>query len=83
MERWTRKRFRRVILDLHLPDFSPELGKKLDPERIADCMSRAGCEVLVLPAKNHFGLTTYPTSAGTRHPNIARDLFGETLELCH
>lgn len=83
MSRWTREKFRRIILDMHLPDFSPELGRKLDARRIVDCMAKAGCEILVLPAKNHFGLTSYSTNVGTKHPNIKGDLFAKVVELAH
>ena len=83
MSRWTRDKFRRIIIDLHLPDFSPEIGKKLDAERIVDCAAKAGCEVLIFPTKSHFGLTTYATAAGTRHPNIPGDLFADVVELGH
>ena len=73
-----RKCFRRLVLDMHVPDWGPHLLAKFDPAATAETIRRAGIEYVMAYAQSHQGLCYWPTKIGTPHAGMkGRDFFGE------
>jgi hypothetical protein len=75
--------FRHIHLDFHTSPLIPEIGVDFDPEEFARTLGEAGVNSICVFARCHHGMCYYPTSVGTRHPNLSRDLLGEQTEACH
>lgn len=68
----------RMLRDMHIPDWDDRFLSDYDPERLAEQCERAGLNAVMIYAKSHVGLTTYPTKIGQVHRNIGqRDVLGE------
>ena len=76
-------RLRRLCLDMHLPEWHPEVLSEFDPEQIVAQMQKARVNVVMLWCKDHFGLSFYPTKVGKFHPLLkGRDLVSELVQEC-
>ena len=83
-EKWYKKALRRNVVDMHIPDWNEEFMTQFDPENYVEMLKLAKAQSAVLYAHSHAGPCFYPTKAGHMHKNLnGRDIFGETLELCH
>lgn len=83
MTNWVVNRRRRVILDMHLCDWHPEILSEYDPKEIVEQVKRAEANVLVVWCKDHFGNAYYSTKVGRVHPLLKeRDLVGEISKEC-
>jgi hypothetical protein len=68
----------RLLRDMHIPDWDPRFLADYDPDRLAAQCAEAGLNAVMIYAKSHVGLCTYPTKVGRMHGNLAgRDLLGE------
>ena len=80
---WTATSFRRYSVDIHVPDWHPDLLGRFDAAAHVDCMARAGVQALNHYANSHAGLCLWPTNVGKRHANMGdRDFFGEVVNEC-
>lgn len=71
---------RRMLLDMHIPDWDPAFLAEYDPVALADLYASAGVTGAILYSKSHLGLSAWPTPVGGIHPAArARDLVAETL----
>ena len=71
---------RRLLIDMHIPDWDEAFLARYDPASIALAAERVGAEGVMLYFQNHVGLCFYPTAAGVRHRAAwSRDLAGEAL----
>jgi hypothetical protein len=77
------RRCRRMLLDMHIPDWDAGLLARHDPEELARCYEGANVNAVMLSCKSHVGLTYWPTSAGKRHAAIGGDAVGEMVRLLH
>lgn len=67
-----------MLRDMHIPDWDDRFLSEYDPERLAAQCERAGLNAVMIYAKSHVGLTSYPSDIGRRHGNIGdRDIMGE------
>ena len=72
--------YRRVLLDMHIPDSDPAFLANFDPNRIAATYQRSGVTGAMFYAQSHVGLCYWPTKSGRRHASIGdRDLVDEWL----
>jgi hypothetical protein len=69
---------RRLLRDMHIPDWDEQFLSDYDPERLAASCADAGLNAVMIYAKSHLGLCTYPTEVGRMHPRLeGRDVLGE------
>ncbi len=75
---------RRMLLDMHIPDWEPEFLSRYDPQALADLYVVAGAEAVMVYAKSHMGLCNWPTAVGRMHANLrGRDVLGEIVDALH
>ncbi len=78
------KRCRRLLVDMHIPDWDPRLLSLYDPRVAVDFWQRAGIDGAMFYCQSHVGLSYWPTRVGRIHANLkGRDLVGERVELLH
>ncbi len=75
--------FRQVHLDFHTSPWIKGIGVDFDPEEFVATLKKARVNSVTLFAKCHHGMSYYPTRIGLFHPELQRDLLGETIEACH
>ena len=81
---WYRNAWRRGVLDMHITADNPRFMTEFDPQRFVDLMLEARLQSVVLYAHSHVGSCFYPSLIAPVHPGPAgRDIFGETVALCH
>ena len=81
---WYQTAFRRMVVDMHIPDWDERFLSEYDPVNFVEMLKIAQAQSVVLYAHSHTGLFNYPTRVGVQHRGLkGRDIFGETLELCH
>ena len=72
--------YRRMLVDMHIPDWDPAFLSRYDPAALAGQFTRANLTGAMLYCKSHAGLCYWPTRAGKMHAGIGgRDLVGEML----
>ena len=80
---WIQDTYRRLHLDFHMPDWSPEILSGFDAGQIVDNVKRSGADALYFFAKCHYGNAYYKTEVGKRHPGMKeRDFLAETIAAC-
>lgn len=80
---WLRKRFRKVHLDFHTPPFLEKVGTKFEAKEFIETLKKSNVNIVVVFAKDHYGLSYYDTKIGTKHPGLNFDLLKEILEQAH
>lgn len=81
---WYRKAWRRAVLDMHITEDNPAFMTQFDPQRFVELMLEARLQSVVLYAHSHVGSCFYPSLIAPVHSGPAgRDIFGETVALCH
>jgi hypothetical protein len=72
------RNLRRLLRDMHIPDWDERFLAEYDPEQLAASCEDAGLNAVMIYAKSHVGFTTYPTKIGKMHPRLnGRDVLGE------
>jgi hypothetical protein len=81
---WFKNHWRRILVDMHIPDWDERFLSQVDPEKYTDRMVQGGATSAMVYTNSHVGLCLYPTKTGKMHAGLrGRDFFGETLNLCH
>ncbi len=83
--KWFQKSYRRLLVDMHIPDWNEEFLKDFSPDRYAEMMKLANIDTAEIYAGNCLGLCFWPTNIGVRHKALeryGRDIFGETIDAC-
>lgn len=76
--------YRRMLLDMHIPDWDPSFLSSYDPVRLAELYERARVTGVMLYCNSHVGLTNYPAPTGKMHPGLGgRDVVGELVSELH
>jgi len=71
---------RRMLLDMHIPDWDDAFLRRHDPQALARCYETAGVTAVMMYCKSHLGLPYWPAAVGRQHPGLAgRDVVGELL----
>ena len=80
---WYENSFRRLLVDMQIPDWNEEFLSKFDPDNYAEMMSLARIDTAEIYAGSCLGLCYWPTEVGFRHRRIQdRDFLGETIKAC-
>jgi hypothetical protein len=75
---------RRLLVDMHIPDWDERFLSRYEPGDLADAAEAVGAEGVMLYFQSHVGLCYYPTEIGLRHRAASeRDLAGEALDALH
>jgi len=78
---WYQRGYRRLVLDMHIPDWDPELLSKYDPAAMVRLFKKAGITAIYLEVQSCTGLCLWPTKVGGIHRAAQeRDLTAETLK---
>jgi len=81
---WYRTRYRRLLVDMHIPGWDKRFLSKLDPGRYVDTVASSRAGVMMLYANSHIGLALYPSKLGPVHPNLRKgDFVGRTVDAAH
>lgn len=81
--RWPDQVYRRVLVDIHIPDWHPELLSRFDPAEYVRTVAEAGFQSLMQYAISCAGLCLWRTKIGEMHNAMkGRDFFGEVIEAC-
>lgn len=79
---WYQTRYRRLLVDMHIPDWDPQFLARYDPRLMLDAYKRAGATSVMFYCQSHVGLCYFPTKTGKQHPALrGRDVVSETLAL--
>jgi hypothetical protein len=74
-------RYRRMLVDMHIPDFDEHFLRDYDPARMAELYERANLNAVMFYCKSHVGLCNWPTRVGRMHPGLGgRDVTDELLK---
>ncbi len=80
---WFETSFRRLLVDMHIPDWNDEFLRDFSPEKYAEMMELAKVDTAEIYAGSCLGLCYWPTKVGFPHKQLhGRDLLGETIEAC-
>jgi hypothetical protein len=72
--------YRRMLLDMHIPDWDPAFLAKYDPAAMARLYEQAQVSSVMIYCKSHAGLCCWPSKAGKMHANLGgRDVVGEMV----
>jgi hypothetical protein len=74
---------RQVHLDFHTSPAIPSIGDDFDAAAFVRTLQAARVNSITVFAKCHHGYSYYPTTVGTPHPQLRRDLLGEMIAACH
>lgn len=61
----------------------PDVGRDFDAEEFGRTLAGARVNMAVLAARCNRGFAYFPSRAGTVHPSLDFDLFGQMVEICH
>ena len=72
------RNMRRLLRDMHIPDWDPAFLSQYDPEQLAEICATADLNAVMIYCKSHVGLCNYPTVIGKQHGSLhGRDVLGE------
>ncbi len=83
-KKWFQKAYKRILVDMHIPDWNDEFLRDFDPENYADMMQLAGIDTAEIYSSSCLGLCFWPTKTAFPHRIVTkgRDLLGETIQAC-
>jgi hypothetical protein len=80
---WPSRTYRRFSVDMHVPDWDPQLLGEFDAAAYVGNIARAGMQSLVQYTSSHVGLALWRTQIGHMHASMkGRDYFGEVIAEC-
>ena len=79
---WFQRGYRRMLVDMHIPDWDPAFLSKYDPAEMVRLYEAAGLSSAMFYTQSHVGLCYWPTTTGRMHAGLrGRDIVAETLAL--
>ncbi|MBN2583767.1 MAG: alpha-L-fucosidase [Planctomycetes bacterium] len=79
---WYQCGYRRMLVDMHIPDWDAAFLAKYDPAEMVRLYKEAGLTSVMFYTQSHVGLCYWPTTTGKMHAGLnGRDIVGETVEL--
>ncbi|MDR0533225.1 MAG: beta-galactosidase trimerization domain-containing protein [Verrucomicrobiales bacterium] len=79
---WYGRKFNRILVDMHIPDWDDRFLSRLTPKRFVDTIVKGGGEIIMVYACSHMGLSLYPSRYGRVNRIIGdQDYTGEVLRL--
>jgi len=83
VRRWDWQAPFRYLVDMHVPDWDPQMMAVYDADRHVRLVKQTGARALMIYANSHAGHCLWPTQVGVRHRSMGgRDFFGETVTAC-
>lgn len=80
---WFEKYLTRLLVDMHIPDWSPEMLKVFSADTYAEMMEKAHVDIAEVYAGSCLGLCYWPTKVGFQHKQLhGRDILGEIIHAC-
>lgn len=77
---WYKDAYRRMLVDMHIPDWDEAFLSRYDVEQMVGCYERAGVNSVMFYCQSHLGLCYWPTKTGTMHRGLkGRDIVGQML----
>jgi hypothetical protein len=77
---WYQHAYRRMLVDMHIPDWDEAFLADYEPAVLADLYERARLTSVMFYCQSHVGLCYWPTKTGKMHENLKnRDIVGEML----
>ena len=81
--KWYQKSLRRLLVDMHIPDWNGDFLKEISPENYAELLALAKVDTAEIYACSCLGLCYWPTKIGIQHRQLrGRDLLGELIAAC-
>jgi hypothetical protein len=81
---WYRRCYRRLLVDMHIPDWDESFLAKLDGRQYATAIRKANISSTMLYCNSHVGMALYPSKVGPVHKGIGdADFVGDALTECH
>lgn len=81
---WRRAHFRRLLVDMHIPDWDERMLSLLDPKTYVETVARGHGGAIMLYCNSHVGLALYPSRVGPVHRGIGSgDFVGDVLARAH
>jgi hypothetical protein len=78
---WYKKNYRRILVDMHIPDWNEEFLSKYEPKKMVEFYERAGVTSVMFYCQSHVGLCYWPTKVGRMHAGLkGRDIVRELLD---
>ena len=74
---------RQVHLDFHTSELIPGIGERFEKAQFQEALKLGRVNQINIFGKGHHGYSYFPTSEGTKHPNLEFDLLGAQIEACH
>ena len=65
-----KKHHRRVLLDMHIPDWDPSFLEKFNPKKLAENYAKANIDSAMIYTQSHTGFCFWPIKDGYAHPFI-------------
>jgi hypothetical protein len=80
---WPRDVYRRYSVDIHVPDWDPQLLGRFNAAEFVGAIARGGLKSFLMYTNSHVGLCLWRTKVGHRHAALKdRDFFGEVVAEC-
>ena len=77
---WYQKGYRRMLVDMHIPDWDEKFLSRYDPKQMADLYEKARLTSVMFYCQSHVGLCYWPTKTGRMHAGLqGRDVVAEML----
>ncbi len=79
---WYQRGHRRMLVDMHIPDWDPAFLAKYDPVEMVRLYRLAGLTSVMFYTQSHVGLCYWPTKTGRMHEGLrGRDIVGDMAGL--
>jgi hypothetical protein len=80
---WPSGTYRRLLTDMHIPDWDPAFLASYDPADYISMVAGADFQSVMHDANSFPGLCLWPSNVGPRHGALkGRDFFGDTVREC-
>src|SRR3954447_650209 len=77
------RRRRRMLLDMHIPDWDEGFLVEHRPEELVKRYEDANVDAVMLYCKSHMGLCYWPSQVAPPHPAMQGDWVGDSIRLLH
>ncbi len=79
-KKWYQKGFRRLLLDMHIPDWNKKFLSRYKPGQLVKLYKKAGLSSVMFYAQAHTGLCYWPVKNGRMHAGLKnKDNLGLTI----
>lgn len=80
MTPWHQRSYRRILVDMHIPDWDEDFLRTYDPQQIAHEVQASGAEAAMIYFQSHIGLCNWETVSGKQHALLqGKDIMARML----